>query len=453
MRKEEKKFKEYLEHNLPVRDTYREIASRIDFREEKRMKKKSLWYIFGGTVATAAIVTAVVLMTAGGIGGSSGAGIKGPYAMVNVDVNPSISLVIDTDEKVLSVTGNNDDGKLVVSGEAIVGKSLNEALNMIVEIETETGYLVSGNVSAGENKISVSVSAETTADVNELQDRVTSSLETICDTYNVQETVEIAERYTREQLESLALLCDPSLDAETVSSMTYRQLLTVVSLYQLETVELYSEKLEELYQYSKENEIRFVEKEAVQTAIGDVNALYQILVQSYSSFCSQLKELSDSIEDLRYSLLVQPDSAYQVALKSVKDAKKEVLKLKNEIAKLETSDEVIDSLTAQLEIKEQLLTSVMESLTDIESSVNATISKTQESLQALITQLEELEASFPDEITDKIEAALQDTEKKVNDAKDGFFTSFEAKYADEIAHFKEEVQKRKQEMIDSLKSA
>ena len=67
-------------------------------------------------------------------------------AMVKMNLNPSISFVVDGDNKVVSVTGENNEGKMIIAGEEIVGKDLAEAIEIILTIENETGYLVSGNV-------------------------------------------------------------------------------------------------------------------------------------------------------------------------------------------------------------------------------------------------------------------------------------------------------------------
>ena len=449
MKKEEKLFKEYMEKNLSVEDHYADIVRRIDFnKKEEHMKKKNLFYILGGGALTAALTLTVILF----IHGAPQPTEKAAHALVNVDVNPSVSLVIDEDEKVLSVSGNNDDGKLVISGEAIVGKSLEDALKVIIEIETETGYLVSGNAEIDENHIAVSVSADGEKIARDLKEKVTSAIGNICEEFNVDETIEAAEQYTRQQLETLASKCDPTLSEEEIRSMSYQQLLTVISLYQLETAELYSEKLEDLYNQVKDYKLQFTEKEATQKAIEDVNAIYQILLQSYASMCDQLEETCNSIEETRYALLVDPESSYQKSLAEVKNAKEEVIRLKNEIAAIETEDPSISALKAQLTIKEEMLENALNLLSSAEESIDATLNSVQNNLQTILASLRDLENSFPSEIKTSIENKIKDTEKAVNQAKDEFFDSFEEKYAEDIARFKSEVIQRKQSMKEAIKA-
>ena len=47
---------------------------------------------------------------------------------VTVDINPSIEIIVDEDDKVVSVTALNDEGNIIIVGETIVGKTVEEAL-------------------------------------------------------------------------------------------------------------------------------------------------------------------------------------------------------------------------------------------------------------------------------------------------------------------------------------
>lgn len=63
-------------------------------------------------------------------------------ASVNVDINPSIELIVDKDGKVTAVRGVNDDGVLLVYGEeGIVGEDLEKAIEKVTSLAIEYGYL------------------------------------------------------------------------------------------------------------------------------------------------------------------------------------------------------------------------------------------------------------------------------------------------------------------------
>lgn len=44
---------------------------------------------------------------------------EGTYTRMTVDVNPSIEFMVDDENKVASVTALNDDGSILIAGEAI----------------------------------------------------------------------------------------------------------------------------------------------------------------------------------------------------------------------------------------------------------------------------------------------------------------------------------------------
>lgn len=62
-------------------------------------------------------------------------------AVVSFDVNPSIELNVDKNEKVLSAKGVNDDGREVLDGMDLKGADLEVAVNAIVGSMLQHGYL------------------------------------------------------------------------------------------------------------------------------------------------------------------------------------------------------------------------------------------------------------------------------------------------------------------------
>jgi hypothetical protein len=88
-----------------------------------------------------------------------------PTSYVSIDVNPSLSLVLDEDKKVLSVLAENEDAQVLLYEEQLVGLSLEEAAQKIADLSVEMGYLHDNNygvnvtVEGGENTISATVEA------------------------------------------------------------------------------------------------------------------------------------------------------------------------------------------------------------------------------------------------------------------------------------------------------
>ena len=272
MKKIENEFKKYFNKNISIKDSYNQTIKKINLQKEKEtnfMKRKNIFYAIGGGVLTTAVVLTVVLTNVN-------KKIE-PYALVSVDVNPSIDLVVDKNNNVLSVKGNNEDGKLVLYGEKIVGKDLEDALEIIINVENETGYLVSGNLIANENTITISITADTDKIVESIQQDVTYIVEKVCDKLHIEETIEYIQKYNREKLEEMVAYYDPTLSEEEINKMSTQELLNIISLHYIETYELYSQQLEDLYLQAKDYEIQFTEKEWVKEAIKDVTIFIKYL--------------------------------------------------------------------------------------------------------------------------------------------------------------------------------
>lgn len=444
MKRTEKQFKRYMEEHLRFPDCYEETAAKLNLskrKEEKFMKKKTLICLLSGTLVAACALTLVFWPK-----NKSG---DDAHAMVSIDVNPSIELVLDKKNKVISVYGGNDEGKMIVQGEDFIGKTLDEALEIIVKVESETGYLIEGSASVDTNKISVSVTAEN-QNVADLEEKIVASLEDICARYDIDETIEKVEKYTREELEKRAMGCDPTLSAEKAKSLTYVQLLDVISLYHLETAEIFSEQLEELYNSAKAHKIAFTEKESFRAAIGEVDAIYQAFVEGYAKMIDQLKEAGASLDQIRYDTLIDPESDYQKTRSQMVESKNEVIQLRKQVSEIDADSPSLTLLKKELELKEQALDAAIGTLTSLQTTANDSIDAAQTILNGIIDSLETLEASFPKEISSLIEKKAKETESTLNAAKDAFFDEFEKQYADDLLRFKTEAENRKAELKNSL---
>lgn len=79
-------------------------------------------------------------------GGNEPAAATANVACVNIDINPSIELIVDKNSTVVAVRGANDDGVLLLYGEqTLVGKPLDEALEIIIGYAAQYGFLTADN--------------------------------------------------------------------------------------------------------------------------------------------------------------------------------------------------------------------------------------------------------------------------------------------------------------------
>ena len=211
---------------------------------------------------------------------------------------------------------------MIVAGEEenIIGKDINKAIELVLKIENETGYLVSGSASIGENELSfsVAISEENINKAKEIQEsiknEITSTVSKVCDELNVNETISEIKAIERENLEQLALKYDSTLTDEKVSQMSNEQLINVVKLYSLETAHLYSVELEELYNQVKEYDLKFAESEFTKNAISSMGSIYELALKGYDLILDGLKT---SITALRSCFCLHCSIKYATTLSLV----------------------------------------------------------------------------------------------------------------------------------------
>ena len=451
MNKTEKQFKEYMEKNIHVKDTYDVIAKKISFKEEEErtfMKNKKIIGPVLCCVGALAVVGVVGIAT-------KGFGLfkeKEAKSMVTIDTNPSIELVVDEKDKVVSVRGANDDGKLVLYGEKVVGKDVEKAVEIIIQAEIDTGYIVA-NAQIGANQFSLTVSSDTTVESSELINSIQNKVKEVCENNHIAIALEESKALARSELEKLALELDPTLTEERVKEMETSQLLAVVKLYQLETVELYNAELEELYTDVKEFKFDYMSQESTLEAMKTIDGtIANLAITAYESAVNLLKSAQESVETARYNLLVKEDSVYQQQVAAVKNKKQEVLALKNEVAKLEDGAEKTN--------KEALLTIALNSLDSAEvllqqayANANTALDTVVNALDSAMTSLDSALESFLTtyaSVTETVKEKLVEAENKLNESKDQIFADFEEKYGAEVAHYKEEIAARKEAMKKAI---
>ena len=451
MNKTEKQFKEYMEKNIHVKDTYDVIAKKISFNEEEErtfMKNKKIIGPVLCCVGALAVVGVVGIAT-------KGFGLfkeKEAKSMVTIDTNPSIELVVDEKDKVVSVRGANDDGKLVLYGEKVVGKDVEKAVEIIIQAEIDTGYIVA-NAQIGANQFSLTVSSDTTVESSELINSIQNKVKEVCENNHIAIALEESKALARSELEKLALELDPTLTEERVKEMETSQLLAVVKLYQLETVELYNAKLEELYTDVKEFKFDYMSQESTLEAMQTIDsAIANLAITAYESAVNLLKSAQESVETARYNLLVKEDSIYQQQVAAVKDKKQEVLALKNEVAKLEDGAEKTNK-EAKLTVALNSLDSAEVLLQQAYTNANTALDTVVKALDSAMTSLDNALDTFLKayaSVTDTIKEKLVEAENKLNESKDQIFADFEEKYGAEVAHYKEEIAARKEAMKKAI---
>lgn len=101
-------------------------------KEERKKSKKGLWITLSACVAVC-----VCLFIGLGYFNNN----MKVASTIGIDVNPSITVTVNKKEKVLDVTANNDDAKIILEGMDIAGSDINVAINALIGSMVKNGYI------------------------------------------------------------------------------------------------------------------------------------------------------------------------------------------------------------------------------------------------------------------------------------------------------------------------
>lgn len=448
-----KKFKNDINNSIEKNDdNYLKTINQLQFNKKEgffNMKNKKLVVGLSAGCACAVVVGLGVGLGVGLNQKSSGEATS----MVTMSLNPQISMVLDENNYVLSVNGDNNEGKIVISGENLVGLKVDEAVAKVIQIESECGYLVSGQIEAGQNKLTVDLTVDNENIKNTIKSEIDKAINSTCNDLNIDKEIAYTNSITKEALIEMVVNVDPSLTKEDCADMSYQELLSRIAIYQLDTAEFYTVELEELYNQSKEYEVKFADTEATKEVISSIGSTYSIILSGIDYLIDSLKTSVTNLENVMYTQLVDENSNFQVSYNSFLEAKQNVIKLKNEVANSEAlSDSEKEALKTELEAKEKILDFCIEQMDSYKESALATIQTAKDSINSIIDTIDKTIKELPNQ--DEVESTLSQNSKqiedKINNAKKEAYENFEKEYADDIKNAKDQALAYKEKLKNQL---
>lgn len=380
---------------------------------------------------------------------------EGTYTRMTVDINPSVEFMVDDQNKVVSVTALNDDGSILIAGEAFVGKTPEEATRMVVSLATDAGYLVKGEIHVENTdesqKVEISVSGNSDY-AKELAKNVKSDVEKYLKDNKITATVESVKAKTLDEMRKVVIE-DGLFTEDEVKDMTEEQLYKALAAGRIETAQLLTAEMREAYYRAKDYKISFVEKQATADIISGMGATYKVLMSGYSAALAAYSTSIDTLDDLRYSLLVDPESAYQKALASLRDAKEDLLKEKKLIFSVKDGDKTYVEISASFKLSEETYNKALKAVEDAGAAANKAMETAIAALREVEAQLKALEEKLREneDISAKLTAEAQKLEDTLNKAKDNFFAEFEAAHKSDIEKAEADLEAKKQELIAAAK--
>ena len=380
---------------------------------------------------------------------------EGTYTRMTVDINPSVEFMVDDQNKVVSVTALNDDGSILIAGEAFVSKTPEEATRMVVSLATDAGYLVKGEIHVENTdesqKVEISVSGNSDY-AKELAKNVKSDVEKYLKDNKITATVESVKAKTLDEMRKVVIE-DGLFTEDEVKNMTEEQLYKALAAGRIETAQLLTAEMREAYYRAKDYKISFVEKQATADIISGMGATYKALMSGYSAALAAYSTSIDKLDALRYSLLVDPESAYQKALASLRDAKEDLLKERKLIFSVKDGDKTYVEISASFKLSEEAYNKALKAVEDAGAAANKAMETAIAALRKVEAQLKALEEKLREneDISAKLTAEAQKLEDTLNKAKDNFFAEFEAAHKSDIEKAEADLEAKKQELIAAAK--
>ena len=368
-------------------------------------------------------------------------------ARMQVDINPSVEFILDADDKVLSVTALNDDGALIVAGEAFVGKTAEDAVELMASISTDAGYLVKGELSAGQDGITISITGDEEA-AQKLYEDVKAGVDAFLEKSGIDAAVERGEALKLDALRDLVQAADPTLTDEEVAAMTEEQLLNALKISRIETAQLLTEELRAAYNTAKEYDFRFAERQATKSVIEGLGSAYESFLNGYAAALDSYQKAIQAVEQARYDYLVDAGSDYQKILAEVREQKDKVLEQRKEAAEL-PEGAAKEAAKAALAAEEAILETKEAALELAGDAANASFALALSAMKTVEHALTELEKTFPEEITTALTENAQKAQDAMNAAKDEAFAKFEEAHKEDIEQALADLQARKQALIDA----
>ncbi len=355
---------------------------------------------------------------------------EGTYTRMTVDINPSVEFMIDDQNKVVAVTALNDDGSILIAGEAFIGKTPEEATEMVVNLAGETGYLISGKVQASENEVKISISGDSKY-AQQLKEKVEAKAAEAMKAMDIEGKVARAEAMHMEQLQKLAM--ETALfTEEEVEAMDEQQLYSAVAAGRVETALLLTEQMRQAYYAAKEYKISFAQSQATAEIIEAMGAIYQPIALTYKLAVETYSKAITAIDEFHYERLVSPESDYQKNLAALREAKAELLRQKNYVARLEVNGEEYASASLQLQMSQEQYDKLLTAYEALGTQLNDALVLLIENLRKSEEVLRGMEDTFSDNIQKELQDKANALESAMNEAKDQFFAEFEAAHKSDI---------------------
>ncbi len=362
--------------------------------------------------------------------------MKEAGAVMNVSLNPEVEFILDKENNVVSVNALNEEGNVIVSSATFTGKSADDAVELFVQVADASGFLFEGQIKAGENQVSISISGDEEkaqaiyADIKEKVNAYFAKMD-------IEGQIEMAKMLTKEELQKVVTECAPYIDAAEAKALSYKEMIETIAAARKETAEIYSQELKNAYYEAKAFAVQQAEYEVLKSHMNDIQKA--ICDTAFAKY----EEAVAEIEEARFTYLVNAESDYQKALENFQNAKAIYLNYREYIATLETS-EITNVITQTLAGYETTLTATETALLTAGQAANATL----DIFKATAKTLYDVVINAIGSYSAMMEEYATEISVSVEQATNACITQFETEYQTSIDSAKQSWE----EMLETIKS-
>jgi len=361
----------------------------------KKIKSK----VISCLVAAVMLVCSGILLTA--------CGKNDTNKVMNLSMNPSIELVLDGDNKVVTVNAINDEGNFIISNATFTGLSAEDAVDLFIKTTEEYGF-VDTTLSATDNKLQIEISGE---DAEKIYNKVKKSADEVLSDLGLSVTVSL-QSLTKDNLESLVAECMQELSATEIDAKSEEELLNLIKASREETKNFMSQELKELYYNARADELIKEKFESIKSQLDSLstNPAVAIAKAGFDIAYSTLTGALNSLNTLYAETFLDTDSPYQKAVNKFMTDKKALLE-----ARVNSTTTDFTALKEAVETAEKALNTAK---TNAETAINGAKTTLLQAVTAIETAMNSI-ASYIN--TDTVSTA-------VNNAKTEFKANFETQY-------------------------
>ncbi|MGN1227147.1 MAG: hypothetical protein ACI4TX_00725 [Christensenellales bacterium] len=288
-----------------------------------------------------------------------------PTSTVEMSVNPAVELVVDSNNKVVSVNYENEDAEIIFSKDVLVGKSIEEVARMFVKNATEAGYI---DVNTDGTTVTITVNGISAEDIEKLENKIISTVNKYFDengiiagaVSGIKEDVKALADELGVTVEKYRLMLkakgeDAKIKLEDLKDKTEKELMDMINSNIEEMKGVALEKKAELEK--RYNELYNTMKSKQEQALGFISEYFSIEGLSIDEIKAQIQKSTIIPENMKASLIANLDSVKENIKGFETDFKNDYEKAKNQIK--EDSKAVYEAYKTQMNDKINLAKSTI----------------------------------------------------------------------------------------------